>query len=485
MKEVAEMGAQLPKYEETRDNHERTRLLKDIAKKEEQLEARKQEQKQANKRIKQIESSNTWKIGNTFQIISSIWKKLFGRPDLEKVDQLEKQLLDKSDQIEKLSAKLAVLQYLDDQLTKYSITQEIRSLKNDGQLLMNIESLVEQKNKIESNYRDALLFAARHYMNQDEATRNAIYEEIFKGLAVEEIPEFMIRAGLTETPVSLRQTSSFRASLSSRMRQYQLTGKLAEWHLDDKQTAYNFVEQFSIKVPELDETIYKINTIPKRESIVVKPIDAAGARGVYLIHEENYIFDVRNSKVLTSFSELQNAMIRDLESGAVTEDAWLLEQLIYENKKQIIPARDLKFYSFYGKVALVLEIVRDPEIRHAWWTRDGKRIGTGKYDATLFAGQGVAEEEIEQVEQLSAAVPAPFLRIDFLKSESGLVFGEFTPKPGNYDEFDMETDAWLGDYFVEAEARLVEDLLNGKTFPEYTRFVEEIEEEKAGWKINT
>src|SRR5699024_11098961 len=143
--------------------------------------------------------------------------------------------------------------------------------------------------------------------------------------------------------------------------------------------------------------IYTVETIPEREEIVIKPVDAAGARGVYLIHEQNYIFDVRNAQILTSYTQLKEALQQDLDSGAVDEDAWLIEQLIYENKKQLIPARDLKFYSFYGKVGLILEIVRDPEIRHTWWTRDGKRIGTGKYDATLFAGQGVTESEIEQV----------------------------------------------------------------------------------------
>src|SRR5699024_9176705 len=149
------------------------------------------------------------------------------------------------------------------------------------------------------------------------------------------------------------------------------------------------------------------------------------------------------------------------------------------------PARYLNFYSLYGKVGLILEIVRDPEIRHTWWTRDGKRIGTGKYDATLFAGQGVTESEIEQVERLSNAIPAPFMRIDFLQSESGLVFGEFTPKPGNYDDFDKATDAWLGDYFVQAEGRLINDLLNGKKFTEYKQFIEVIEERNEKLKINT
>ena len=47
------------------------------------------------------------------------------------------------------------------------------------------------------------------------------------------------------------------------------------------------------------------------------------------------------------------------------------------------------------------------------------------------------------------------------------MFGEFTPKPGNYDEFDKETDQWMGDFFLEAEARLTYDLINQEAFTTY------------------
>src|SRR5699024_6544902 len=264
------------------------------------------------KRIKQVESSNTWKLGNIVNPISSFWNKLFNRKDREKLAQLEAQIIAQTAKIEQLEEKLTPLQYVDQKLTKHAINQEVRSLKDKGELLTNLNHMVDQKNKIDANYREALIYAARLYMNEDEATRNAIYEDIFKGLATEEIPEFMIRAGLSDSPISLGHTSSFRASLSKRMRQQQLIGSLPEWHLDDKQTAYDFVEQFTIKVPELDKTVYTIDQIPNRESVVIKPIDAAGARGVYLVHEENYIFDVRHAQVLTSIQALKEAMKEDL-----------------------------------------------------------------------------------------------------------------------------------------------------------------------------
>lgn len=49
------------------------------------------------------------------------------------------------------------------------------------------------------------------------------------------------------------------------------------------------------------------------------------------------------------------------------------------------------------------------------------------------------------------------------------MFGEFTPKPGNYDEFDKNTDQILGDYFLRAESQLTNDLLAGKVFHEFNQ----------------
>ncbi len=63
-------------------------------------------------------------------------------------------------------------------------------------------------------------------------------------------------------------------------------------------------------------------------------------------------------------------MEKDLETGAVDRDEWMIEELIYENRREKVPARDVKFYCFYGKVGIILEIVREPEVRHCWWNAE-------------------------------------------------------------------------------------------------------------------
>lgn len=465
------MGQQVPKYEH--ESSEEASLLRSIAVKEEKMKALERKQAQAEKRRKQIEASNTWKFGNLLEPFKKVWNRIF-RPSQEEkkeISHLEETIRKQQERIDELEERLLPLVFLDEQLTPQVLRQKIRRLKEEGKLLESFDAILEQKHRLTDQYREALIYTARLYMQEDPAIRARVYEDVFSGLTSEEIPEFMVRASLEEAPVSLGQASSFRASLTKRIRQSQLVGPLPDWALDDKRTAYDFVQAFGIRVPQIDEETYTLDSLSPREATVIKPADAGGARGVYLVHDEENIYDVHKTKTLTSFEALKEAMQEDLRSGAVAEDQWLVEELIYENKADLLPARDIKFYSFYGKVGLILEIVRDPEIRHAWWTVDGRRITTGKYDASLFAGQGVTEEEIAQVEALSKAIPTPFMRIDFLRSEEGLVFGEFTPKPGNYDEFDRKTDQLLGDYFIEAEARLWLDLLNGKTFPEFTSFL--------------
>jgi hypothetical protein len=177
---------------------------------------------------------------------------------------------------------------------------------------------------------------------------------------------------------------------------------------------------------------------------------------------------------MTGWEELLNSMKNDVLMGWVRYNEWFLEELILENEQERTPASDIKFYCFYGKVGLILEITRVPKPSYCWWTATGERVRTGKYDEDLFKGEGVNQSEIDLAASISLKIPAPFVRIDFLRSHEGLIFGEFTPKPGNYDEFDEPTDKWIGDYFLKAQGNLIKDLLDGKDFKEYKQLAASI-----------
>lgn len=421
------------------------------------------------KEIRKIETSHTWKSSKAYRLLKD---KLSNNEKVEN-EQLREVIIQLEQALFEAENQLARLQVRDTSLTKQAIQQKLRDMKDEGRLLEYIDTFINDKKDLQTNYREALIYAARLYMQAETTDKHVLYEKILTSLTIEEIPEFIVREGLIEESMPIQQAASFRGSLSMRMRKTQLQGSLPEWPLDDKQHAYSFVNHLNIATPTVEHAVYSLETIPYMNEIVIKPADGAGARGVYLVHTEEDIYDVKNTKGLSSWSQLLENMQKDLYTGAVSEDKWIVEPLVYENRAEKIPARDMKFYCFYGKVGIILEIVRDPEIRQCWWSVDGDRLKTGKYEESLFHGLGVTEEQIQVAEQLSSEIPVPFIRIDFLLGEEGLVFGEFTPKPGNYDEFNQETDQFLGDYFLDAEARLVDDLLQGKQFLAYKEYVEQ------------
>lgn len=459
-------------------NQTENKYQEEIIQKEAKLASLQQERIDNQKRIDHIQKSNTWKLFRPLQKVRHFFIKLFRLEKKinkqEEISQLQTKLLETEQALYEAEERLAE-QKLDDRLlNSFCHKKDIRDMKVDGSLVSFLDKTVLDKQKHEANYNETLTYAARLFMNEEAEQKNLIYSKVVGGLKTEDIPEFMIRAGLTEeNSMSLKNVASFRASLSMRMRQKQLINLLPEFTLENKMDAYHFIDQFNIRRPEVTEGYFSMEQLPKKPGTVIKPTDGAGSRGVYIIHHTGDIINVRESKKLGSLIELEENMQKDLMKGWVSEDQWMAEELILEDKEQRLPASDLKFYCFYGNVGLILEIVRYPERKHTWWTATGERIRTGKYEEALFKGRGVSESELAQVAELSLHIPAPFIRIDFLRSEDALVFGEFTAKPGNYDDFDTETDEWLGNYYIEAEGRLVNDLLNGKQFEQYQDFMQQ------------
>jgi len=122
----------------------------------------------------------------------------------------------------------------------------------------------------------------------------------------------------------------------------------------------------------------------------------------------------------------------------VTEDKWIVQELIYEDAERTQPARDLKFYCFYGEVALILEICRFPEKQFCWWNAKLEQIKTGLYEDKRFTGAGVTPEQIKLAASMSAKIPTPFIRIDFLKGGQELVFCEFEAYWRVHEQFKAE-----------------------------------------------
>src|SRR5699024_12076937 len=297
------------------------KLHKVMIQKKAEINKDEREKSAADKRTQQNKSSRTYKSAGPL-------KKLGKKNAVDnEIRILEEEL--KTTRKELLETKEALqLAKLDStSMNSIKIQKSVREMKNDANLIDYIEKAVRQKNRHDENYNQALTYAGRLFMNEQDDYKSAIYSTLLPGLKIEDIPEFMMREALTDN-MQLTHAASFRGSLNMRIRTLQLNGSLPEYLLDDKQTAYEFMDKLKIRRPWTSESTCKADELKIEPSTVVKPADGAGARGVYLIHDFSDILDLKLARKLTSREALINSMKQDLESGWVVQDDWMAEELI-------------------------------------------------------------------------------------------------------------------------------------------------------------
>ncbi|SFM27256.1 TupA-like ATPgrasp [Gracilibacillus orientalis] len=452
-----------------KENHDRE-PIQQLIQKEAELAYMKKQHKQTTKETEKLKDSKKWKAAN----------KLPSYEKQPKKQTLTQQIENLQIELEQEKEKNAVKEKFTQILSEKDLERtKIESIIKQGAQVAEIDSLLDmliaKKQKVNQDLNHGLRAVAHLYKNNENVEiTDYLYQKILANLTLEETPEFMLR-DLDDFP-SAKVKSSFQASLVSQSKKWRMNKVMPEILLDDKRLAYKFSDLLKIRRPWFEEQTYSIDHVPLQEKSVIKPVNGAGSRGVYLVFHAEYIQDVRRKKVIKGIEALREHMSQDLDRNWVEEDQWSIEELI--GKEEERAAKDIKFYCFYGKVALVLEIERYPALRYCWWTRDAIRISTGRYENELFKGTGVSHQEIELAESISKEIPAPFIRIDFLKTDEEMVFGEFTPKPGNFDDFNQVTDSWLGEYFTEAESRLFQDLIDKKTFRYYDEMIKSLQQEE-------
>lgn len=245
------------------------------------------------------------------------------------------------------------------------------------------------------------------------------------------------------------------------------SAQLPEWVLNHKPTGQRFAASISLKTPKIYQQSVLLRDLQFIENTVIKPVSGASSRGVYIVIDATRIYEVSTQSTLKS----KDALFKNLKKYVPGEggDKWIVEE--YISKDNMEPAHDIKFYSFYGETGAVVEINRFPATKYCWWDGSGKYLGdVSTYDRELFKGSGVTWSELEVAKNVSLEIPAPFIRIDFLKGRDGICFGEFTPRPGGFANFEKSMDIHLGHCFLQAQARLNRDLINGKRFEAFREF---------------
>lgn len=288
-------------------------------------------------------------------------------------------------------------------------------------------------------------------------------QEVLNIIPPHTVPHPRLRL-IEKARLSIRRGVSFHSIMIQRSEASRhLNIKDPVWRLDRKKVGYRFVDSLAFRRPQTPKTLKSFGEIDPRPGIVIKPVRSTGARGVFAIVDTNKIIDIKRGKTLTSWEQVEKRVAKLLSSSTRTiKDQWLIEELLVDEHGDL--ARDLKFFAFYGKVLFVQEIKRFPTFKATFWDRNGVPIVTGK-PAELDDGYGISQEMIDTIEKISAEIPSPFVRIDTYRlNDNEIVFGEFTPRPGQFEEFNLDTDRLLGEEWLLAENRILNDALDGKKF---------------------
>ncbi|MCT1429358.1 hypothetical protein M3G50_01060 [Brachybacterium muris] len=267
----------------------------------------------------------------------------------------------------------------------------------------------------------------------------------------------------------LPNADSFWTSLLERRRRKQL-GFVPEKHLGVNKTSdLSFARALGVPAVNTRFTGHW-EEIP-RDPIpgCIKPVKSSDSRGVFYILPGG-VRSVFSSVGCEDWDEVERLASEQLGTHPA-EVEWELQDLVTWRGN---PGPDLKFYSFYGEIGAVVEVSRHDTPQYAYFDNRLKHVRFTREDRPFMkdlsgsmTAAGLMEKHLEEVQEFSRKIPVPYLRIDYIGSDDGLVFCEFSSAPGQADMIDAKNQSRLGTMYHQAEIRLLCDLLNGKTFDEY------------------
>lgn len=194
--------------------------------------------------------------------------------------------------------------------------------------------------------------------------------------------------------------------------------------------------------------------VPPDEPFVLKPNSGSSSIGVFPLipRDDGTYVDAWNGKRGRWGYWMKRAYEAKRPNIAPLWDQpshpWLIEE--YR------PAIEYKVYAFHGEVGFVMQYRRVRRGRYVikYWSPDWEHIGDisqkWPYDSTLPPPEN-GDVILENAAKVSAALPAPFARVDMYE---GGIFGEITPRPGGKTRYVDEWDQRLGEMWVRAEQRL-------------------------------
>ncbi|UQN28086.1 ATP-grasp fold amidoligase family protein [Brachybacterium kimchii] len=296
-----------------------------------------------------------------------------------------------------------------------------------------------------------------------ESERNESLARLFAPLSYKDIQQNFVMDGIKhDVGVSFRSSMANMMRLKRRLRQ---RGYVIAPGGNNKVHDFQFGRQLGIPVPRTFADGVRAEMLQLRAGTIIKPTQGANSQGVYLVQDDLSLLSIKTRMTYNDFEEAARAAGVD-----AVKSRWICEEAVLGADGNLAP--DMKIYAFYGEPGLFIEIERgtgkNGRNRHATFGPGGDRVDVNlKYE--MMSGNGIPEGAADIARTLSINTPVPFLRIDLLAGVNGCFLGEITPHPGDTYAGDLrdQADREFGEMFLEAEARLLIDLLEGKSFSSY------------------
>lgn len=243
---------------------------------------------------------------------------------------------------------------------------------------------------------------------------------------------------------------------------------LPEKLLNNRFLAKEFADLLGLKHARIIEVKSNIEDLVPIDNTVLKPSEFSHKIGVFKISNKDSIISIYENNMIITWNEMIEIIKTKYVEIGNPNIKWIYEEFI-PNESNCIP-NDIKVYSFYGEIAFVLEIQRYPTVKYCYYDSNCNVIKIDLYKDT-FGGTGINHQLINIAQKVSLQIPTPFVRIDFLKTNSELYLCEFTSTPGSTGFYKKNTDFTLGNYYLNARMRLREDLIMGKQFELYKKTI--------------
>jgi len=243
------------------------------------------------------------------------------------------------------------------------------------------------------------------------------------------------------------------------------------WAHNDKLSGYRLAERAGVRTPQVfyrSTTLDDVDWTGLPPRFVVKPLDGANNRGVFLLvaAEDGWYLDLMDNRHKT-LDEVCAEYAALADAKKITSN-FAVEELVRpgDDLADVIDIPDdLKVYCFYDRSVVAMQRrMNGTSDRSKWtfkfWDRDGIDLGPVKYpdrcDPDLQRPEGL-DEVFVAAESIGQLLAWPFCRLDFYASSEGPVFGEIAPHPGPPEVWNETMDERLGREWELAEARLLVD----------------------------